>query len=385
MPSNKTIKKTSELKSRPQSRSRSSKSRTPSKSNTLFNELSKTLNNNLISEAIQFTEYNEKINNDYRVSLTKAQKTAINYYQEGSSMVNGFLRKGYQFLSEFKKETIINQLNANNYNNAIKTLIKNINLIDKAFTKENCPKTSQKTILYRGSDKLYNDVNNGYTSCSKSIEALFEMNFLKGDTILSNDCCINVLIIDENIPFLDLENNNDRWKYQQEVLLPRGLNVEVLEESIIKYYSVDFKVYIMRVMLNNNENVYNIPELPRDDTVDMKIIKFIIDEQRSEIINLSNMFIDNEEWTDEKEDINDLIEYIYDLKKKSVFTQEQYSKICKKILNMLKNAIPAMMESAIVRDECKVHLKPALDKVEEILNTEEQLITPGSFIQVKEC
>jgi hypothetical protein len=55
------------------------------------------------------------------------------------------------------------------------------------------------------------------------------------------------------------------------------------------------------------------------------------------------------------------------------------------VLNMLKNAIPAMIESAIVRDECKVNLKPALDKVEEILNTEEQLITPGSFIQVKEC
>jgi len=385
MPSNKTIKKTSELKSRSQSRSRSSKSRTPSKSKTLFNELSKTLNNNLIKEAIQFTEYDEKVNNDYRLSLTKPEKSSINYYQESSSLINGFLRKGYQFLSEFKKETIINNLGKSTFNSSVKELIKKINLIDKAFTKENCPKTTQNTILYRGSDKLYNDVNNGYTSCSKSIEALFEMNFLKGDIILSRNCCINVLIIDENIPFLDLENNNDRWKYQEEVLLPRGLNVEVLEESTINYNSVDFKVYVMRVMLKNNETVYNIPELPMDDTVDMKIINFIIHEQRSEIINLSNMFIDNEEWTDEKEDINDLIEYIYDLEKKSVFTQEQYSKICKKILNMLKNAIPAMMESAIVRDECKLHLKPALDKVEEILNTEEQLITSRSFIQVKKC
>lgn len=385
MPSNKTIKKTSELKSRPLSRSRSSKSRTPSNSNTMFNKLSKSLNNNLIRESIQFNEYNEKANNDYRVSLTKAQKTAINYYQEGSSMVNGFLRKGYQFLSEFKKTTIINDVKANNYNNAIKTLIKNIILIDKAFTKENCPKTTQNTILYRGSDKLYNGLNKGYTSCSKSIEALFEMNFLKGDTILSGNCCINVLIVDQNIPFLDLENNNDRWKYQQEVLLPRGLSVEVLEESMINYNSVDFKVYVMRVMLNNNETVYNLPELPNDDRVDMKIINFIINEQRFEIIKLLNMFIDNEEWTDEKEDINDLILYIYDLEKKGTFTQEPYSNICKKILNTLKNTVPAMMESSIVRDECKTNLQPVIDRVDEILSTEEKLITPGIFIEVKEC
>jgi hypothetical protein len=182
-----------------------------------------------------------------------------------------------------------------------------------------------------------------------------------------------------------LENNSDRWKYQEEVLLPRGLNSEIIEESIIKYNSVDFKVYVMRVMLSNNETVYNVPELPNNDSVDIKNIKFIIDEQRSEIINLSNMFIDTGDWTDEKEDINELIEYIYDLKKKGSFTQEDYSKICKKILNTLKIAISGMIESDSVIDECKINLKPALDKVEEILNSEEQLITPERFVEVKKC
>jgi hypothetical protein len=182
-----------------------------------------------------------------------------------------------------------------------------------------------------------------------------------------------------------LENNSEKWKYQEEVLLPRGLNIEVIEESIINYKDKNFKVYVMRVMINNNETVYNIPELPKDDRVDMTKIKFIINEQRSEIIKLSNMFIDTTEWTDEKEDINDLIEYIYDLEKQGSFTQEDYSKICKKILNMLKISIPAMMESNIVRDECKPNLQPALDKVEEILSTKEQLITPERFIEVKKC
>jgi hypothetical protein len=377
MPSNKTIKRKSRSKPRSSSKSRSK---------PLFNKLLRSLNNSLIKQAIQFNEYSNTINNNFLLSLTKTEKSSIEYYQNNSSLINGFLRKGYQFFSEFNKGTILNSLGKSSFNSSVKELIKKINSIDKIFTKGNCTKTTQSTILYRGSDKLYPGINKAYTSCSKSIEALFEMKFVKGDVnILSNDCCINVLIIDENIPYLDLENNSERWKYQEEVLLPRGLNSEIIEETIIKYNSLDFKVYIMRVMLSNNETVYNIPELPKDDSVDMKNIKFIIDQQRSEIINLSNMFIDKGDWTDEKEDINELIEYIYDLKKKGNFTQEDYSKICKKILNTLKTAISGMIESDSVIDECKMNLKPALDKVEEILNSEEQLITPERFVEVKKC
>lgn len=377
MPSNKTIKRKSRSKPRSSSKSRSK---------PLFNKLLRTLNNSLIKQAIQFNEYSNTMNNNFILSLTKTEKSSIDYYQTNSSLINGFLRKGYQFFSEFNKETILNSLGKSSFNSSVKELIKKINSIDKIFTKGNRTKTTQSTILYRGSDKLYPGINKAYTSCSKSIEALFDMKFVKGDVnILSNDCCINVLIIDENIPYLDLENNSDRWKYQEEVLLPRGLNSEIIEESIIKYNSVDFKVYVMRVMLSNNETVYNVPELPNNDSVDIKNIKFIIDEQRSEIINLSNMFIDTGDWTDEKEDINELIEYIYDLKKKGSFTQEDYSKICKKILNTLKIAISGMIESDSVIDECKINLKPALDKVEEILNSEEQLITPERFVEVKKC
>jgi len=218
------------------------------------------------------------------------------------------------------------------------------------------------------------------------MEALFDMKFVKGDVeILSNDCCVNILILDPNIPYLDLENNNDRWKYQEEVLLPRGLIIETIEESTTKYNEQNFKVYINRVMINNNEKVYTIPEIPKDNSIDIKKIKFIIDEQRNEIIKLSKMFVDTMEWTDEKEDIDDLILYIYDLDKKSIFTEEDYNTICKRILNTLKNTIPAMMESNIVRDECKPNLKPALDKVEEILSNKEPVITPEQFIEVNEC
>lgn len=380
MPSNKTKKRKSELKSRS-----SSKSRSHSKPKHLFNKLSKSLNNNLIRESIPFNEYNEKINYKYLLSSSRSQKEAINYYQNNSSLINGFLRKGYQFFSEFKKTTITNSLSKNNYDTAINELINKVNSIDKLFTKKKSPKTTQNTILYRGTDNMYDGINKGYTSCSKSIEAIFEMNFLKGDTILSENCCINVLIVDENIPYLDLENNNDRWKYQEEVLLPRGLNSEIIEETIINYNSVDFKVYVIRVMLNNNGNVYNIPQLPKDDTVDIEKINFILNEQQLEILNLFKMFIDTEEWTDEKEDIYDILDYIYELKKKGTFTKEDYSKISKKILTILKTAIPGMMKSEIVRDECKPKLQPVLDRVEELLSTEDQLINPERFIQVKEC
>lgn len=352
-------------------------------SNDVSIKLLRTLSNNLIQNASSYNENQEKLNKDYRVSLTPAQKKAINYYQESSILVNGFLRKGYQIFSEFKKITIINDLKANNYNNAIKELINKIKLLDKAFTKPNCPKTTQPTILYRGTDTLYSGINKGFISCSKTIEAIFDMNFSKGEKILSDNCCINVLVVDQNIPYLDLENNNNKiWSYQQEVLLPRGLNTVIIKESTFQYNNIDFKVYVMRVMLNNDENVYTIPELPKDDRVDMKIMKFIIDKQRDEIVNLFDMFISNR--TDEKQMINDLIEEIYNMENKDIFTQEQYSDICMKILNTLRKTIPAMMESAIVREECKPNLKPVLDKV-NILLDKNPLITPDRFIQVNKC
>lgn len=389
MPSNKTLKNKSKLNATSKSKSnqrRTLKSKAGAKS--LFDNLSTTLNNDLIKQAIQFNEYNEKINNDFVLSLKPNEKKAINYYQESSSLINGFLRKGYQFLSEFKKKTINKNLGKTNINSSVKELISKINSIDKAFSKTTCPKTTQPTILYRGTDKLYNGINNAYTSCSKSIEALFDMNFVKGDTILSDNCCINILIVDPNIRYLDLENNSERWKYQQEVLLPRGLNIEVIEESTINYNDKKIKVYVTRVMINNNENgnIYVLPELPKDDRVDMTKMNFIINEQRFEIVKLSDMFTDTAGWPDEKEDINDLIEYIYDLEQKGTFTQEDYSRICKKILNTLKTAIPGMIgNDTIVRVECKPNLQLVLDKVEELLSTQEQLITPERFIEVKEC
>jgi len=386
MPTKKRIKR----KSRRSSKSRRSfKSRKFTKfvgGTLIFDDLLKTLNNNLIKQAIQFDKYSIKPNNDFFLSLTESEKKAINYYQEDASLINGFLREGYQILSNFKKKTIINRIGHDDFDSSVKELIYKINLIDEVFTKETCPKTTQHTILYRGTDQLYLAINKGYTSCSKSIETLFDMKFVKGDVdILSNDCCINVLIIDENIPYLDLENNSDTWKYQKEVLLPRGLNIELIEESTIKYKNTDFKVYVTRVMKNNNENVYNTPELPNDDRVEMTKINFIIDEQRREIIKLSKMFIDSEEWSDEKEYIDDLILYIYDLREKGGYTQEEYSKICKNILNKLQISIPAMMKSTFVREECKSNLQAVIDKVEEILSSDEKLITPARFIEVKEC
>ena len=371
-----------------------SKTRTTSKrkyilksagANDLSITLLKTLTNDLTKNASSYNENLVKIN--YLSKLIKSEKAAVNYYQDNSTLINGFLRKGYSFLSEFNKTTIINDLGKSNFKTAIKELINKINAIDHAFSKTNCPKTTQNTILYRGSNALYAGINKGFISSSKSIEAIFDMNFVKGDKILSDSCCLNVLVVDKNIPYLDLENNNEKWSYQKEVLLPRGLIVEVVEESTFQYNKTDFKVYVMHVMINNDENVYTLPELPQDDSVDMAKINFIIHNQRMEIVNLSNMFMDTNEWPDEKEDINDLIEYIYDLEKKGIFTEEQYNSICNKILNTLKKSVPEMMKSSLVRDECKPVLQEVLDKVDEMLSTENALITfnKDNYIKVKEC
>ena len=52
-----------------------------------------------------------------------------------------------------------------------------------------------------------------------------------GDNVLSKNCCINILVLDSNIPYIDLENIVERWSYQKEVLLPRGLKSEIINES----------------------------------------------------------------------------------------------------------------------------------------------------------
>jgi hypothetical protein len=307
-------------------------------------------------------------------SLNKEEKKAVSVYQTGSLEINGFLRKGYSFFTSKDQKNI-------------KGVLDNIDTLDSIFNKDNCPKTRGDTILYRGTPEFYEGVNKTYTSCSKSIDALLEMQFAKNDTILSvsRGCCINVLIMDENIPYLDLEHYSKQWEYQREVLLPRGLTAIREKEEIVNYKwkttSFNLKTYTMRISMSG------LPELPMDDRMpDTKSKnKFLLQTQREEIIKIYNMFEDGSHYTDEKDDMSELLEYLYDWSERGMTTTSQYKNISDKILNTLKTVLPVMKTSPIVKEHCKKNIDEILAKVKSILESEKNLLAPKNYIKVKEC
>jgi hypothetical protein len=317
--------------------------------------------------------------NDFLNSLNKKEKNAVTLYQSGSLDINGFLRKGYNYfdLKEQKK---------------IKGVLDNIHTLDSIFNKDACPKTSGETILYRGTPAFYQGLNNAYTSCSKSIDALFKMKFEKRDTSIlsflssSELCCINVLKVDENIPYLDLEHYSKEWEYQREVLLPRGLIATMEKEEIVEHvingkFKYKFKTYTMHISMPG------LPELPVDDRIpDTKSKnKFLLEKQRTEIIKIYNMFAEESDYTDEKDDMSELLEYLYDWSERGMTTTSQYKEISDKILNTLKTVLPDMKTSPIVKESCKKNIDEILEQVNSILESEEKLVTPTNYIQVEKC
>lgn len=111
----------------------------------------------------------------------------------------------------------------------------------------------------------------------------------------------------------------------------------------------------------------------------------MLDKQRKEIIKIYNMFVDDSDYTDEKDDMSELLEYLYNWSKRGMTTTSQYKEISDKILNTLKSALPGMKTSDIVKDSCKQHIDEILAKVESILETEDKLIVPTNYIEVEEC
>jgi hypothetical protein len=319
--------------------------------------------------------------NDFLNSLNKKEKNAVTVYQSGSLEINGFLRKGYSYFTAKEQKKI-------------KGVLDTISILDSIFKKDTCPKTSGETILYRGTPAFYQGLNSAYTSCSKSIDALFKMKFEKRDTSIlsflssSELCCINVLKVDENIPYLDLEHYSKEWEYQREVLLPRGLIATMEKEEIVEHvingkFTYKFKTYTMRISMPG------LPELPVDDRIPSKELKpkneFLLQTQREEIIKIDKMFTEGSDYTDEKEDLSDLLDYLYNWSERGFTTTSQYKEISDKILNTLKKTLPGMIASDIVKEPCKKNIDEILEKVNSILESEEKLLAPTNYIQVKEC
>lgn len=363
-----------------------------------------------LNEAIEF-DYDKTETDLFFSSLSAEERSSLILYQNSSIKINNFHRIGYDTLSDLKlkkddnyEETDYDDkyeykdfFDENDDDDNVKTDFKDyvysfldeIESIDNAFIKSNCPKTTKKTILFRGTEENFTNEGNiekSYISTSKTLETLFYM-ISKGDNILSKNCCINILVLHPNIPYIDLENIIERWSYQREVLLPRGLNSQIIKESFFEHNGTNIKVYVKNITLNNS-NKYILPDIQKYDGIDPKKLSFFFKKQTEEIRKLSNMFLKNGGWTDEKEDIYELLEYLYDLSKKGIVylcTKKRFKYECKKLLEILKRTIPEMIISNNVKDECKSNLEKTLKIINKILKTKEQIITPDKFIKITEC
>ena len=254
---------------------------------------------------------------------------ATNKYQDFSYSINGFLRKDvvnyYSDLSITEiltkcgkeiQERDIQDITLECINQDIQKTFAVIDTLDYIFDNALCPKMKNKTVLFRGSDRPYekNEMtgkkeieNKAYISTTKTLNNLFEMQ-KRGDAILSsrNNCCINILIVDEGVPYLDLEMPN-KWSYQQEVLLPRGLIMVLLGEYMYENYAT----YVYRVKLATE--TYEIPpEIPSiyHNVVDPAVLiepeKMIhlLTVQKEKVLHLKQIVSDSE--------IIDKIDDVYD-------------------------------------------------------------------------
>ena len=412
-------KKNSSSPKKSKSTSRKNKSSTKNVNKKSNNPLTLSIINKIsplveeLNEASEF-DYDKTETDHFFSSLSAEEKSSLSLYQDSSIKINNFHRIGYDTLSELKLKKDDDD-EGNDYDDNyeykdffdedddddddddvkkefkdyVYSFLDEIDSIDNAFTNNNCPKTTKKTILFRGTQEDFTNQGNiekSYISTTKTLEALFYM-ISKGDNVLSKNCCINILVLDSNIPYIDLENIVERWSYQKEVLLPRGLKSEIINESDFEHNNSIFKVYIKKISLNNN-NKYNLPNIQKYDGIDPKILNFFFNKQRLEIIKISKMFLENNDWTDEKEDFYDLLEYLYDLYNKGIIyicTKKRYNTLCKHILDTLKNIVTEMIKSNIVKENCKPKLKNTLKTINKILKTKEQIITPKKFIEVIEC
>ena len=224
---------------------------------------------------------------------------SLNVYQEWSMYINGFLRYGFDYLLEYNLDSIFNSEKLRGLFNPIdeedeeiaqtedrileiidelefenklskkqikyveyglniflkygsKNILKYVHNIDQAFVSDATTVFDKKTILFRGtedhnykeSSTVPQNITASFTSTSKSLDSVLE--FINKE----DRCCLNILIVDAGVPYLDMELNQDYWKHQREVLLPRGLKMELIDETEYMFDDSGFyKTYIYHVTM----------------------------------------------------------------------------------------------------------------------------------------
>lgn len=240
---------------------------------------------------------------------------SIDEYQDKSYFINGFLRDNVKFYVEnglfylfnmFKeyvdidtiKWYIIRKTNdkidkIDKINKINKTIsdylpleirdkIKKISAMDYLFNHSKCPKFANQTVLYRGTDQIYhyrptfNDP--AFVSTTKTVETLFTVSDKFIDK--KKKCCIHVFLIDQGVPYIDLEKENSTWSYQKEVLLPRGLVFNKISTGTYTNDDGVYNAFLYKVSLPSPSSlpvVYNADDKQAIVSLVNKVIKKIND------------------------------------------------------------------------------------------------------------
>jgi len=233
---------------------------------------------------------------------------SIYEYQEKSHFINGFLRDNVEFYVEnglfylfnmFKEyvdyDDIKWYITNDDKDNIKKTIkkylpreirdkIKKIAAMDYLFNHSQCPKFARPTVLYRGTDQIYDDSptfnDPAFVSTTKTLETLFTIPDKFIDKV--NKCCIHVFLIDQGVPYIDLEKKNSVWSYQKEVLLPRGLFFEKIHEGTYTNNDGVYNAFLYKVSLPNPSSlpvVYNADDKQAIDSLVNEVIKKFNDDQ----------------------------------------------------------------------------------------------------------
>jgi len=356
----------------------------------------------IIDEGVPITpRSNTMPDGDLKTKIIAGTVPALEVYQKKSTVINDFIR---QELSDFSDMNIRDMTEGDfmdELEQTVQETYENIMELDSLFLDQTAPFFTEKTVLYRGTQKHYpEEISRGYISTTKTIDHLFHM-MKNGDDFLSDktQCCLNVLIIEPKykIPYLDLEvnkseNPRSKWGYQQEVLLPRGLKPELIGEYTYPHDGIDYKTYVYEIK-TVDENEYKIPEHIIDQTdliVDKLDVKFLITEQKKEIENLYSYLAPMDSMNQEKtEDLygefQHFEDYINDISSKGMIyfcTKKYYIQQCTIILTYVNNILDIYINNDNLRKpNCKDRLIVIKTKVNKMLEDKEY-ITRTNFIEI---
>ena len=229
----------------------------------------------MLSNLKKFTLFYKNLKSDEKEALQNYKYDGyikINKYLYDGIKINDLFINNYEFISKikkyFSKDTInfidIKSINPGNIKPMVelyvnKTIVEQINTIDKIFQSPNIQKLQGNELLYRGTrghsittkDSRVGDEVIFKNYISTSTEQSISENFIFQGNPKEKVCCMYIFHNMKDVPFIYLPweiKNSDKLSKKTisqsfddefEFLLPRGLKFKVIKKELIDYKSND--------------------------------------------------------------------------------------------------------------------------------------------------